>query len=79
MAGQLAEDPSQLAEQAQVDALKDYIDGRLEDARAELCGFIDERLNELDADLVMKGEMEECADDALRVAEYDLRERLQGA
>lgn len=55
-----------------------YIDDRLENTRAKIREFIDGHFNELSIDVVLKAEMEDYADEAIRAAEDDLREKLSG-
>lgn len=64
--------------EAQVEELKQYIDDRLEETRAEIHEFIDDHFDELSVDVVLTTEMEDYVDEAIRAAEDDLREKLSG-
>ncbi|ROV86888.1 hypothetical protein VMCG_10935 [Cytospora schulzeri] len=63
--------------QADREAMKEYIDERLDCLRNELCDFMDERYEELYIDHVLRAEMEEFVDSAIAYAHENLRERLQ--
>lgn len=65
--------------QSQLEELKQYVDDRLEETRLEIREFIDDRFDELGVDVVLKAEMEDYVDEALRTAEDDLRERLSSS
>lgn len=65
--------------ESQLEELKQYVDDRLEETRLEIREFIDERFDDLGVDVVLKSEMEDYVDEALRAAEDDLRERLSGS
>lgn len=74
LAGATAED-----KESQLEELKQYVDDRLEETRLELREFIEDRFDELGVDVVLKAEMEDYVDEALRAAEDDLRERLSSS
>lgn len=63
---------------SQLDQLKQYVDDRLEETRLEIREYIDEHFDELSVDIVLRSEIEDYVDEALRAAEDDLRERLGG-
>lgn len=75
---QLAEATAEDKE-SQVDELKQYVDDRLEETRVELREFLDDRFDELGVDVLLKSEMEDYVDEAVRAAEDDLRERLSSS
>lgn len=74
---QLAEATAEDKE-SQLVQLKQYVDDRLEETRLEIREYIDEHFDELSVDVVLRSEMEDYVDEALRAAEDDLRERLGG-
>lgn len=72
---QLAEAMAQDKE-SQLDQLKQYVDDRLEETRLEIREYIGEHFDELSVDIVLRSEMEDYVDEALRAAGDDLRERM---
>lgn len=64
--------------ESQLEQLRQYVDDRLEETRLEIREYIDEHFDELSVDIVLRSEMEDYVDEALRAAEDDLRERLGG-
>lgn len=65
--------------ESQLEELKQYVDDRLEETRLEIREFIDERFDDLGVGVVLKSEMEDYVDEALRAAEDNLRARLSGS
>ncbi|KAG6354390.1 hypothetical protein INS49_004407 [Diaporthe citri] len=65
--------------ESQLEGLKQYVDDRLEETRLEIREFIDERFDDIGVDVVLKSEMEDYVDEALRAAEDDLQARLSGS
>lgn len=71
------QEDKEIKRQADKEALKEYIDERLEDLRTDLCEFVGDRYDDFCIEHVLRTEMEEFVDTAVSSVQEDLQERLE--